>query len=263
MDKVNSFEGLRLTALKAKGYTAEQIAALAEAIEELLVPLQEHTETAHAPANAEENIIVSIKRNGKAVAPVDKIVDMSVPTKVSELTNDSSFVSETAMEEAIHGAGHLTAVEVETVPTAAQAQANVIYCVRQNDGTGNRYMLYKLISGAVSPIGAAEVDLSNYVQTEDVGKAGDALIQSIVNTTASSDEKYVGTGNLALFWSLIKPMVASDDAAIGDLTARVELLELVLLNGEIEGNPFVVTFESLDGVSVAGVWNKDNNRIDF
>lgn len=53
-----------------------------------------HSQAAHAPSNAERNIIVSIKKNGTAVTPgSDRSVDISVPTKVSQLTNDSGFVS--------------------------------------------------------------------------------------------------------------------------------------------------------------------------
>ena len=47
------------------------------------------------------------------------------------------------------------------------------------------------------------------------------------------------------------------------MKSRVELLELVVHNEEITGNPFSVTFATLDGVNVSGVWNESNNRIDF
>lgn len=53
-----------------------------------------HAGQDHAPSNAERNTIVSIKKNGAVVNPgEDRSVDISVPTKVSQLTNDSGFIT--------------------------------------------------------------------------------------------------------------------------------------------------------------------------
>ncbi len=53
-----------------------------------------HAGTAHAPSNAERNTIVSVKKNGEEVVPgVDRSVDIKVPTKTSELTNDAGFIT--------------------------------------------------------------------------------------------------------------------------------------------------------------------------
>lgn len=46
------------------------------------------------------------------------------------------------------------------------------------------------------------------------------------------------------------------------LDARLSLLEL-MYKTDVAGNPFTVTFESLDGLEVAGVWNKPQKRIEF
>ena len=76
-------------------------------------------------------------------------------------------------------------------------------------------------------------------------------------------EKYVGTGNLNTFWGLLKPSIASLNSSVSDVSSRIDLLELFVTNGEIEGNPFSVTFENLTGVSVTGVWNQASSRIEF
>lgn len=53
-----------------------------------------HSQAAHAPSNAERNIITSIKRNGTALTPdASRAVNISVPTKTSEITNDSGFIT--------------------------------------------------------------------------------------------------------------------------------------------------------------------------
>lgn len=51
-----------------------------------------HSQAAHAPVNAQANIIESVKVNGTALTITDKAVDIAVPTKVSELTNDVPYL---------------------------------------------------------------------------------------------------------------------------------------------------------------------------
>ena len=51
-----------------------------------------HSQVAHAPADAQANIIESVKVNGEALTIIDKAVDVTVPTKVSDLENDSAYL---------------------------------------------------------------------------------------------------------------------------------------------------------------------------
>ena len=51
-----------------------------------------HSQADHCPADAEENVIASIKVNGKALDIEDKTVDITVPTKISDLENDGDFL---------------------------------------------------------------------------------------------------------------------------------------------------------------------------
>ena len=57
-----------------------------------------HSTSAHAPSNAERNTIVTIKRNGTALTPTDRVVDITVPTKTSDLTNDSDFATNSSVD---------------------------------------------------------------------------------------------------------------------------------------------------------------------
>lgn len=52
-----------------------------------------HADSAHAPSDAEKNIIVGIQKNGTDVTvnASTRKVNITVPTKVSELTNDSGY----------------------------------------------------------------------------------------------------------------------------------------------------------------------------
>lgn len=49
---------------------------------------------------------------------------------------------------------------------------------------------------------------------------------------------------------------------LGKLDARLALIELQY-GTDVNGNPFVVTFETLDGVRAAGVWNQAATRMEF
>lgn len=53
-----------------------------------------HADSAHAPSNAERNIIVGIQKNGTDVTvDSNRKVNITVPTKTSELTNNSDFAT--------------------------------------------------------------------------------------------------------------------------------------------------------------------------
>ena len=55
-----------------------------------------HSTSSHAPSNAERNVIVGIQKNGTDLTPntSTRKVNITVPTKVSELTNDSKYITE-------------------------------------------------------------------------------------------------------------------------------------------------------------------------
>lgn len=50
-----------------------------------------HSTATHAPSNAEENVIETVKVNGTALTPISKAVDITVPTMMSQLTNNMGY----------------------------------------------------------------------------------------------------------------------------------------------------------------------------
>lgn len=52
-----------------------------------------HSQSAHAPSNAQANVIETVKVNGSALTPSSKAVNVTVPTKVSQLTNDKGYIT--------------------------------------------------------------------------------------------------------------------------------------------------------------------------
>lgn len=233
-------------------------------INDSLKTCEAHVQSAHAPANAEENVIVSIQRNGQAIPPDNKVVNIEVPTKTSALENDSGYATTEDVVEKVNGAGHLKAVPVDALPAPSEANADTIYFLRKNNSeAGKQYRAYKLIHGIFEIVGSAEVDLTSYATRESVAKADDGLIKGIYNNMTASSEKYLGSGNLLLFWTLLKSLLNGHESSINDLLARVKLLELIL-SADVTGNPYYVTFNTLTDVVVSsGIWNKSDGRIEF
>lgn len=55
----------------------------------------DHSQSAHAPSNAERNVIVGVQKNGTdlTVNSTTRKVNITVPTKTSEITNDSGYLT--------------------------------------------------------------------------------------------------------------------------------------------------------------------------
>ena len=59
-----------------------------------------HSQQAHAPSDAEKNVIIGVQKNGVdlTVNSSTRKVNITVPTKTSDLTNDSNFATTTALD---------------------------------------------------------------------------------------------------------------------------------------------------------------------
>lgn len=86
-----------------------------------------HAQSAHAPSNAERNIVVGIQKNGSDLTPnsSSRKVNITVPTKVSELTNDSGYkTTDTTYENATTSTDGLMAAADKTKLDGIAAGAN-------------------------------------------------------------------------------------------------------------------------------------------
>ena len=54
-----------------------------------------HSQSAHAPSTAEKNVIIGVQKNGTdlTIDATTRKVDITVPTKTSDLTNNSGFIT--------------------------------------------------------------------------------------------------------------------------------------------------------------------------
>lgn len=118
-------------------------------------------------------------------------VKASIPTKVSQLTNDSNYQTNaqvaTAIQQAISKSGHASFQKVDAIPEATSAQTNILYLV-MNEETSH-YDIYAKVDNEMVLLDDTTVDLSNYVQ-----KDGDKVL-SDNNYTDAEKSKLAGLNN--------------------------------------------------------------------
>ena len=138
-------------------------------------------------SGAQANVIESVKVNGTKVEPSSKAVDITVPTKMSQLTNDSGFQNATQVNATITGKGYqtqsqvqslinsavgnITAIKYEKVTNLPSTGSNgVIYLISHSHGTQDIYDEYIWISDTKTfeKIGNTDIDLSAYVKSSEL-----------------------------------------------------------------------------------------------
>lgn len=111
--------------------------------------------------------------------------DVTVPAKVSDLTNDSGFQTASEVEAAIAAAGLASFRKVDSVPTASSAEENVLYLVMNS--TTNHYDIYAKVGTEVVLLDDTTVDLSGYVKKQDVDTAlSDTSTNPVANKTVKT-----------------------------------------------------------------------------
>lgn len=158
----------------------------------------QHSVSTHAPANAEKNAIVTVKKNGAVVTPdSSRAVDIAVPTKYSDLTADITYLTahqdisgkadksttlagygitnaytkaevESAIAAGVANAAHLKRKIVDTLPTADIDENTVYMVLDDSSSSDNKYIEWMYINGAWEKTGDTEIDLSGYVQASDI-----------------------------------------------------------------------------------------------
>lgn len=164
-----------------------------------------HSQSAHAPSNAERNTIVGVKKNGTVVTPdASRNVDISVPTKVSELTNDTGFITVDEVPETYElpnaTAATLGGVKVGTnigvnagTISVANGSTSAKGVVQLNDAVNSTSTAQAATANAVKKA----YDLANGKQSPATTLAGygigDAYTKTEVDSKLSSALNYKGT----------------------------------------------------------------------
>lgn len=200
----------KLADLKALGTKQKEVAdALAERIDTL------------EGVGSQANVIETIKVNGTAQTIKDKAVDITVPTKTSQLENDKKFQTDTevssAIQTAISKSGHASYQKVSAVPAVDAAQENILYLVMNT--TTKHYDIYAKIKGdgdtyTMEQLDDTTVDLSGYVEKEDGKGLSDenftAAYKDKLDGIAAGANKYVHPTHTAAASGLYKTTVDAE-----------------------------------------------------
>ena len=123
-------------------------------------------------SGAQVNVIESVTVNGTKIKPNSKVVDISVPTKVSQLTNDNGFQTQSQVQSLINSAvGNIASIKYEQVTSLPATGSNgVIYLVAHSHGTQDIYDEYIWLSktSTYEKIGNTDIDLSAYVKSSEL-----------------------------------------------------------------------------------------------
>lgn len=212
---------------------------------------------------AQANKIESIKVNGTAqTIASDKSVNITVPTKTSQLTNDSAFQTSaqvaSAISTAISKSGHASFQKVDAVPAVDSAQENIMYLVMNS--TTKHYDIYAKIKGGsgtytMELLDDTTVDLSGKVDkvtgkglsTNDYTTAEKTKLAGI----AEGANKYVHPSHTAATSGLYKITVD----ALGHVTAVTKVTKADITGLGIPGTN---TTYGLASATANGLMSKEN-----
>ena len=178
--------------------------------------------------NAQQNKIEKVQRNGTELTITDKTVNIKVPTKVSDLENDSNFINNTVdnltnyylktetytQTEVNNLIGQIKTISIEVVDTLPETgEDNKIYLVPKTGSTGDVYNEYIWVNNAWELIGSTQVDLTNYYTKEQA----DSLLSNKQDTVIG------GATSILLSNLLINRALVSDfngKVSISDTTSE-------------------------------------------
>lgn len=212
---------------------------------------------------AQANKIESIKVNGTAqTIASDKSVNITVPTKTSQLANDSTFQTSAqvvaAINTAISKSGHASFQKVDAVPKADAAQENILYLVMNTTtkhydiyakikGDGDHYTMELLddttvdLSGKVDKVAGKGLSANDYTTAEKTKLAG----------IAAGANKYVHPSHAAATSGLYKITVD----ALGHVTAVTAVTKNDITSLGIPGTN---TTYGLASTTANGLMSKEN-----
>lgn len=121
-------------------------------------------------------------------------------------------------------------------------------------------------------VGQAQTDDSKFLTTEQVGTPSGLATLDANGKLTASQRPDIDAYTKKQTDDLVDQDVAAhnaDETAHGDIRSAIAQVDAAVKAIELKygtnvtKNPFSVTFSSLDGVTVTGVWNASQGRIEF
>jgi hypothetical protein len=161
-----------------------------------------HSTSAHAPSDAQANVLESVKVNGSAL-PVDgKAVDIAIPLMSTDIAADKESNAKTASAKAVYsyvaaaiaGANGGMARRIlesgeydsSTGVPNVEGDDNTLYFVPTGEEGSNVYKEFMYINGKFEFIGTTEVDLTGYVKETDLTEISSEEVNALWASVFSS-----------------------------------------------------------------------------
>ena len=193
----------------------------------------EKNKLSNIEAGANENIIEGIAVNNVDMTPVNKRVNLVVPTKVSDLTNDKKFQTDAEVASAIKGSGYQANV-IETVKVNgsildvdSKKSVNVIVPTDNSVlANGAGYQTASDVSSALINSGYQ----ANVIETIKVNNVALTPTSKTVNITVPTDNSALTNG---AGYQTAKNVTDAINEAIGGLTGiSFEIVETLPTQGK-------------------------------
>ena len=194
---------------------------------------EEKNKLSNIEAGANENIIEGIAVNNVDITPVNKRVNLVVPTKVSDLTNDEKFQTDTEVASAIAGSGYQANV-IETVKVNGSildvdSKKSVNITVPTDNSAltnGAGYQTASDVSTALTNSGYQ----ANVIETVKVNNVALTPSSKAVNITVPTDNSALTNG---AGYQTAKDVTDAINEAIGGLTGiSFEIVETLPTQGK-------------------------------
>lgn len=217
---------------------------------------QEKEKLAGIASGAQANVLEGISVNGEQKTPNNKLIDLTIPTKLTDLTNDASFIdntvnnltnyylktetyTKTEVDNLLGQISTMDALVVDALPTENISTSTIYLVPKPDSETDDVYDEYLYISSTskFEKIGNTSLDLSNYLQ-----KNGDAS-QVTATFTEATDKVLPASGESLsiILGKIVKYLNSLKDVAFtgsyNDLTDKPDVnktnrIELTLTAGQ-------------------------------
>lgn len=230
-----------------------------------LMSSSDKTKLDEIDSGAQVNKIESISVNGTVQTITNKNVDITIPVKLTDLTNDAGFITKTVndltnyysknetytqqeVNNLIASIQKVTIKIVDTLPTTGEE--NVIYFIPKTGSNNDSYDEYMWINNKWELIGTTAVDLSDYYTKEQTNslldnKANSSALQSHIDNKNNPHEvtkSQIGLDNVAneRQYSVNNPPpypVTSVNTKTGDVVLSADDIgALPIAGGTLTGN---------------------------
>lgn len=177
-----------------------------------------HADSAHAPSNAQANVIETVKVNGTALTPSSKSVNITVPTNNNQLTNGAGYITSSGTAKTISdtlpiskgGTGQTTAQEAAnsfinalTTGTATPTDADYYVCQYVGGGTTQTTYHRRPMSSLWEYIKSKNSSVLGLTSSSYTGNSATATKLATARTIAltgsvTGSGTFDGSGNLSI-----------------------------------------------------------------